>query len=110
MMVGTVCGNMVLCPLSEAWKSPKPLNPEMLALVEKLGGMIWGRMPVLPFCPSSRQADPEERSPLFWSPAISPMPETSRWLVPGRRGHGVLRPPPATGDGRHGGAVMIARP
>ncbi len=36
MMVGSVCGNMVLCPLSEAWKSPKPLNPEMLALVDKL--------------------------------------------------------------------------
>jgi len=37
VMVGSVCGRMTLCPLEDAWKSPKSLNPEMLALVEKLG-------------------------------------------------------------------------
>ncbi|MDD4021115.1 MAG: 6-phosphofructokinase, partial [Synergistaceae bacterium] len=37
VMVGSVCREMTLCPLEEAWKSPKNLNPEMLALVEKLG-------------------------------------------------------------------------
>lgn len=36
VMVGSVCGNMTLCPLEDAWKSPKHLNPELLSLVEKL--------------------------------------------------------------------------
>ena len=36
VMTGIQCGEMVLCPLEEAWKQEKPLNQEMLALVEKL--------------------------------------------------------------------------
>ena len=36
VMTGIQCGEMVLCPLEEAWKQVKPLNQEMLALVEKL--------------------------------------------------------------------------
>ena len=35
-MVCSICGQMALCPLEDAWKSPKYLNPELLALVEKL--------------------------------------------------------------------------
>jgi hypothetical protein len=35
-MVCSICGQMTLCPLEDAWKSPKHLNPELLALVEKL--------------------------------------------------------------------------
>ncbi len=36
VMVGTVCGAMSLCPLEDAWKAAKELNPELLALVDKL--------------------------------------------------------------------------
>jgi len=36
VMVGSVCGNMALCPLEDAWKAAKELNPELLALVDKL--------------------------------------------------------------------------
>lgn len=37
VMIGSVCGRMELCPIEDAWRSKKELNPEMLALVDKLG-------------------------------------------------------------------------
>ncbi|HCL78742.1 MAG TPA: ATP-dependent 6-phosphofructokinase, partial [Synergistaceae bacterium] len=36
-MVCSVGGRMVLRPLEEAWGTRKPLNPELLALVDILG-------------------------------------------------------------------------
>jgi hypothetical protein len=36
-MTGSVCGRMELCPIEDAWRIKKELNPELLALVDKLG-------------------------------------------------------------------------
>ncbi len=36
IMVGTVCHNMVAAPLSDSWEGRKPLNPELIDLVDKL--------------------------------------------------------------------------
>ena len=37
VMTGSVCGRMELCPIEDAWRIKKELNPELLALVDKLG-------------------------------------------------------------------------
>lgn len=36
IMIGTVCHEMVAAPLSRSWEGRKPLNPELIELVDRL--------------------------------------------------------------------------